>query len=95
MPLESSKLQRWLPIVQLLVTLALVPAVRWGWLISEQQQHLEMQHNELRNQFLSEQRAVETLFEEFRSVRSSIDGLKTELLQRLTRVETKIEGQAK
>lgn len=91
--MDPQKIQRWLQIVQLIVTLALVPAVRWGFLISERQQAQEMQLLELRGRLEGEQRAVVTLVDELRGVRASIDGMKTELLQRLTRVETRIDAQ--
>lgn len=91
-PMDKDRWNRWLQVAQLLITLALVPAVRWGLLISERQTQIEMQVLELKSQLAGEQRAAAAVVDELRGMRTGLDAMKSEILQRMTKVETKLDN---
>lgn len=72
-------------------TIVIVPGIGWAFSVSSQINALEGRINLLSTQIDSDRRGMNAIVEELRQLRSSVDGLKADVLQRISKVETKLE----
>lgn len=86
--------QRWellIKLASLVCTVIVIPGIGWAWTTSEQIRRLQSQFDMIAKEFEIERRGSAVILEEIRSLRTSVDSLKSELLQRVAKVETKLE----
>lgn len=86
--------QRWellIKLASLVCTVIVIPGIGWAWSTSEQIRRLQSQFDMIAKEFEIERRGSAVILEEIRSLRTSVDSLKSELLQRVAKVETKLE----
>lgn len=87
--------QRWellIKLASLVCTVIVIPGIGWAWSTSEQIRRLQSQFDMIAKEFEIERRGSAVILEEIRSLRTSVDSLKSELLQRVAKVETKLES---
>lgn len=72
-------------------TIIIVPGIGWAFSVSSQINALEGRINMLSSQMDSDRRGMSSIVEEIRQLRSSVDSLKADVLQRISKVETKLE----
>jgi hypothetical protein len=73
-------------------TIIIVPGIGWAFSVSSQIGALEGRINMLSSQMDSDRRGMSAIVEELRHLRTSVDGLKADVLQRISKVETKLES---
>jgi hypothetical protein len=92
---EKPQVQRWdllMRVASLGCTAVLLPGIGWAFSVSTQMSNLEGRINMLASQIDSERRGSASVIEELRQLRTSVDTLKSDILQRIAKVETKLEN---
>lgn len=87
--------QRWellIKLASLVCTVIVIPGIGWAWTTSEQIRRLQSQFDMIAKEFEIERRGSAVILEEIRSLRTSVDSLKSEILQRVAKVETRLES---
>jgi predicted dinucleotide-utilizing enzyme len=82
-----------------IMTVAILPAAGWAWRIQESQGAQAAQLRELavelanvRQQLEQDRRGAVGVLDELRALRGSVDTLRVDVLQRITRLETQMES---
>jgi hypothetical protein len=91
---SPSDAKRWdllLKAASILCTAVVVPGIGWAWNIHGQITELSSRVAMLSAQMDSDRRGVSSILEEIKSLRVSVDTMRTDLLQRMTRVETRLD----
>lgn len=91
---ERQPVQRWdllMRVASLACTSLLLPGIGWAFSVSSQISNMDGRINILASQIESERRGSTAVIEELRQLRASVDTLKTDILQRIAKVETKLE----
>jgi len=73
-------------------TIVIVPGIGWAFSVSSQIGALEGRINTLSSQMDSDRRGMNSIVDELRHLRTSVDSLKADVLQRISKVETKLES---
>ena len=89
---DLAKFDGWLRAASILCTAILIPAVGWAWGINEKIGVLGSDIGSLRQQIEGERRGNGAVIDELKLLRQSMDALKSDLQQRLTRVETRLDN---
>lgn len=90
----SQDTKRWdllLKAASILCTAVVVPGIGWAWNIHGQITELSSRVAMLSSQMDSDRRGVSAILDELKSLRVSVDTMRTDLLQRMTRVETRLD----
>jgi len=94
MPTTPPMSTRWdvlLKAASVICTAVVLPGIGWAWKTGQDINEVRSRVD-LLSQIMEHERAKETgIAEELRQLRASVDGLKTDVLQRLSKVETKLE----
>lgn len=95
---RAEQWQRLFQVASLVTTVAIVPAAGWAWRTTESQHEQQAQLRLLQNDVANVRAQLDThrtahmaLLEELRGLRASVDALRVDLLQRMTRVETRLD----
>jgi hypothetical protein len=86
------KLDNALKVLSMVCSAIVLPGIGWAWQTSSSITELSGKVEGLAQQLDSERRSGQAVVEELRLLRTSIDAMRTDLLQRMTRVETRIES---
>lgn len=78
-------------VASLACTSLLLPGIGWAFSVSSQISNMDGRINILASQIDAERRGSTAVIEELRQLRTSVDTLKTDILQRIAKVETKLE----
>jgi hypothetical protein len=89
---DLAKFDGWLRAASLLCTAILIPAVGWAWNMNDKIGLLGNDISSLRQQVEGERRGNSAVIDELKMLRASMDALKSDLQQRLTRVETRLDS---
>lgn len=81
----------WLKLASIVCTCVVVPGIGWAFSVQRHLNEITGQVTMLSSQMEADRRGVVAIVEELRSLRTSVDSLRSDLLQRITRVETKLE----
>jgi len=82
----------WLKLASVVCTVVVVPGVGWAFQVQNTLVALQTQVAALNNQAEADRAGVTALLTELRELRRELANLKTDLAQRITRVETKLES---
>lgn len=82
---------RWMKIASIFATGVLIPGIGWAFKTSSELQELNGKVQMLSSQMESDRRGVTMILEEIRQMRTSVESLRADILQRMTRVETKVD----
>jgi hypothetical protein len=82
----------WLKLASIICTVIVVPGAGWAVSVHQQIGELDGRVRLLSAQLDSDRRSASAILDELKSLRSSVDTLRADVLQRITRVETKLEG---
>ena len=88
---DLAKFDGWMRAASLLCTAILIPAVGWAWGMDNKIAVLGNDISSLRQQMEGEHRGNGAVIDELKMLRASMDALKSDLQQRLTRVETRLD----
>lgn len=83
---------RWFKVASVATTSVVLPGIAWAIQHTQDLADVRMQVQILAQQMDSDRRGMSVLLEEIKQVRSSVDALRTDILQRLTRVETRMDN---
>ena len=83
---------RWFKIASIATTSVVLPGIGWAIQHTQDLAAVRIQVQVLAQQIESDRRGMGILLEEMKQLRGSVDLLRSDILQRLTRVETRIEG---
>lgn len=93
--LSKSTWDRILQATSVTMTVAILPAAGWAWRITESQHEQQSQLRELRSELSAMRDALATdrrghvgLLDELKALRQSVDTMRVDVLQRITRLET-------
>ena len=92
MPENTPTWDRWFKVASVATTSVVLPGIAWAIQHTQDLAAVRMQVQVLAQQMESDRRGMGILLEEMKQLRSSVDLLRSDILQRLTRVETRIEG---
>lgn len=81
----------WLKVASVLCTSIIVPGVGWAWTLSSDVHNLQGQVGMLKAQMDRDSRDEDSLRGDIRQLRETIESMKADVLQRLAKVETKLE----
>jgi len=82
----------WLKGVSVICTVAVLPGIGWAFSVHQQLGELDGRVRLLAAQLESDRRGSAAILDELRSLRTSVDTMRADVLQRITRVETKLES---
>jgi hypothetical protein len=82
----------WLKLASVVCTVIVVPGAGWAVNVHQQLGELDGRVRLLAAQLDSDRRSASAILEELRGLRSSVDAMRADVLQRITRVETKLEA---
>ena len=92
MPENNTTWDRWFKIASVATTSVVLPGIAWAIQHTQDLAAVRIQVQVLAQQMDSDRRGMSVLLEEMKQLRGSVDLLRSDILQRLTRVETRIEG---
>jgi hypothetical protein len=82
----------WLKLASIICTVIVVPGAGWAVSVHQQIGELDGRVRLLSAQLESDRRGSAAILDELRSLRTSVDTMRADVLQRITRVETKLEA---
>lgn len=92
MPISNQTLDRWVKLASICCTVVILPGIGWAFKTTQEIHDISGRVNMLTQQMESDHKGMAAVLEELRSIRTSVESLRTDVLQRLTRVETKVES---
>ena len=92
MPEHTPTWDRWFKVASVATTSVVLPGIAWAIQHTQDLAAVRIQVQVLAQQMESDRRGMGILLEEMKQLRGSVDLLRSDILQRLTRVETRIEG---
>ena len=92
MPENTPTWDRWFKVASVATTSVVLPGIAWAIQHTQDLAAVRIQVQVLAQQMESDRRGMGVLLEEMKQLRGSVDLLRSDILQRLTRVETRIEG---
>lgn len=87
----NSRIDNALKIISIVCSVVVIPGIGWAWKTSQELTSLDAKVSALAMQLEADRRSANAVIEELRALRSSIDTMRADLLQRMTRVETQME----
>lgn len=91
MPMSNSW-DRVIKLSSICCTVIILPGIGWAFKTSQDIEAISGRVNMLSQQIESDHKGMVVVIDELRQIRSSLESLRTDVLQRLTRVETKVES---
>ena len=91
MPENTPTWDRWFKVASVATTSVVLPGIAWAIQHTQDLAEVRIQVQVLAQQMESDRRGMGILLEEMKQLRGSVDLLRSDILQRLTRVETRIE----
>lgn len=88
---DRSRWDAWLKLASVVCTVVVVPGVGWAFNIQNALTSLQTQVSMLTGQAEADRAGVSALLVELRELRRELANMKTDLVQRITRVETQLE----
>ena len=88
-------IDRWIKIASVIASCAVVPGVAWAFQTTVEIHDLRNRAERLDMKIETNHLSNTVVLEEVRAIRSSVEGLRSEILQRVTRVETQIDRHIK
>jgi hypothetical protein len=85
--------QNIIEVASVICTVGIVPGIGWAFSVTRKIQDLSTKISMISTQLDGKRDDESRIIEEIRSLRSSVDNLKSDLLQRIAKVETKLEKQ--
>lgn len=92
MAIANQNWDRWFKLASICCTAVVLPGMGWAFKTSHDIEVLSGRVNMLSQQIESDHKGMIVVIDELRQIRTSLEGLRTDVLQRLTRVETKVES---
>jgi len=92
MPISNQNWDRWIKLASICCTVVVLPGIGWAFKTSQDIEALSSRVNMLSHQIESDHKGMIVVIDELRQIRTSLESLRTDVLQRLTRVETKVES---
>jgi len=89
---KAAQWDRWFKLASIATTSVVLPGIAWAFRMSSDLADVRTQVQMLAQQIDSDRRGMGGVLEELKALRSSVDLMRSDILQRLTRVETRIEG---
>jgi hypothetical protein len=89
---QGQQWDRWFKIASVATTSVVLPGIAWAVQHTQDLADVRIQVRVLAQQMESDRRGMNVLLEEMKQLRVSVDLLRSDILQRLTRVETRIEN---
>lgn len=83
---------RWFKLASVATTSVVLPGIAWAFRMSSDLADVRTQVQMLAQQMDTDRRGMNGVLEELKALRGSVELLRSDVLQRLTRVETRIEG---
>lgn len=90
--INTSTLDRWLKVASVVASCAVVPGVAWAFRTTMEIHDLQNRAERLDMKIDANSTHNVAVLEEVRAVRTSVEALRGDVLQRLTRVETRIDS---
>jgi len=91
MALSNQNWDRWIKVASVCCTAVVLPGIGWAFQTRQDIHELSGKVNMLAQQIESDRQGVRAVLEELRQLRNSVEAMRAEVLQRITRVETKVE----
>ena len=88
---DRSRWDAWLKLASVVCTVVVVPGVGWAFQVQSSLTTLQAQVSMLASQAEADRAGVNALLTELREMRRELGNMKTDLAQRITRVETQLE----
>lgn len=85
--------QNIIELASLICTVGIVPGIGWAFSVTRKIQDLSTKISMISTQLDTKRTEESRIIDELRSLRTSVDTLKGDLLQRIAKVETKLEKQ--
>lgn len=83
---------RWFKLASIATTSVVIPGIAWAFRMSSDVADVRTQVQMLAQQIEVERRGLNGVLDELKALRSSVDLMRSDILQRLTRVETRIDN---
>jgi hypothetical protein len=83
---------RWFKLASIATTSVVLPGIAWAFRMSADLTDVRTQVQMLAQQIDVERRGLNGVLDELKALRSSVDLMRSDILQRLTRVETRIDN---
>ena len=87
--------ERWMRFVSVATSSVVIPGIAWAFATSRDLHELRVRVDMMSTQMDIDRRGIATICDELKGLRGSVDALRADMLQRMTRVETRLEDQAK
>ena len=91
----ANALDRWIKVASVIASCAILPGIGWAFHTSSEIHDMRGRIEALATRLEGSSQSSTQLLEEIRAIRSSVESLRSEVLQRITRVETQIDGHIK
>lgn len=89
---QAKQWDRWFKVASVATTGVVLPGIAWALQMSQDLHAVQTQVQMLAQQIDTDRRGLTVLCEEIKGLRASVDTLRSDVLQRLTRVETRIDS---
>lgn len=83
---------RWMRVASVATTSVVLPGIAWAFNMTRDMTDLRNRVEILSQQIDTDRRGLATLCDEIKGLRNSVDSLRSDVLQRLTRVETRLDS---
>jgi len=83
---------RWFKLASIATTSVVLPGIAWAFRMSSDLADVRTQVQMLAQQMDSDRRGMSGVLDELKALRSSVDLMRSDILQRLTRVETRMDN---
>ena len=88
---KAAQWDRWFRFASVATTSVVLPGIAWAIGMTRDLDAVRNQVGILAQQIENDRRGLSTLCDEIKSLRASVDGMRNDVLQRLTRVETRLD----
>lgn len=85
--------ERWMRLASVATTSVVIPGIAWAFSMSRDIHELRSRVDMLSQQIDTDRRGLASICDELKGLRSSVEALRSDVLQRMTRVETRLEDQ--
>ena len=93
--MNTNPIDRWIKVASVVASCAVVPGIAWAFKTTTEIQDLRNRVERLDAKVEASNHSDALVLEEVRAVRASVEALRTDVLQRLVRVETQIQTEGK
>jgi len=83
---------RWMRVASVATTSVVLPGIAWAFNMTRDMTDLRNRVENLSQQIDTDRRVLANLFDEIKGLRTSVEALRSDVLQRLTRVETRLDS---